>query len=277
MGVHGGVSRAAGAWLRAAVMALLVALPQGVLGTATAEGAQLAALAVLVVALFTLSEYGGRAPSLVEFRDAPPFNRLRAATAFASLLLICVMLRPMPPDATSGLLLQVLGERLGLWLDWPGSPVHLALIALGSETASVPGLRAALAVSYALSLGMVAVFGLVLIMGGWPRPAPFNIWINLPRFDPAAGGDVRGRLMREAHVNLVLGFLLPFLLPVTVILGDVGSRLPSSPAALAWMVAAWSLLPASFAMRGLAFLRLAHILAAQRARGDGTPGRLQPA
>jgi ABC-type microcin C transport system permease subunit YejE len=43
---------------------------------------------------------------------------------------------------------------------------------------------------------------------------PFNVWINLPTFDPNGGGDVVRRLVRDGRVNIILGFALPFVMPV---------------------------------------------------------------
>ena len=63
-------------------------------------------------------------------------------------------------------------------------------------------------------------------MLGWPaRLARFNVWVNLPTFDPTAGGDVVARLERDARFNIALGFLLPFLIPAVV----KAAPRPSSP------------------------------------------------
>ena len=55
---------------------------------------------------------------------------------------------------------------------------------------------------------MGAFLVLVRIMN-WPvRQGAFNVWVNLPLFDPTAGGDVIYRLQRDARINIALGFLL---------------------------------------------------------------------
>lgn len=46
-----------------------------------------------------------------------------------------------------------------------------------------------------------------------PQNGSFNVWTNLPTFDPTGGGDVVGRLNRDANLYVALGFLLPFLIP----------------------------------------------------------------
>ena len=80
--------------------------------------------------------------------------------------------------------------------------------------------------------------------------------------------DVVERLQGEANVNLSLGFLLPFVVPVVA--GFLSDRLENSafaqPTALAWLVTAWAFLPASLLMRGVALHRVAGMILAQRQR-----------
>ena len=60
----------------------------------------------------------------------------------------------------------------------------------------------------------LSIFVVLLKFYNWPsRSGAFNVWVNLPTFDPTAGGDVVDRLDRDARINIALGFLLPFLIP----------------------------------------------------------------
>ena len=262
------LSRAAGASVRAGLMASLVAMPQLVLGAAAPEGAQLVALFALLAAAFTFSEYASSAPSLVEFRDAPPYNRLRVAALFAMVLLAAVMLRGEDDRATLSLLVRALGDRLGAALDFPYSPVRLAVLALATEgqEAGARAVRAAAASALVAGLAMVAAFAVGVRLRGWAGRRDFNVWVNLPQFDPTAGGDVVERLLREAHVTLALGASLPFALPMAASLLGVGAL--AAPGALVWRVTIWAFLPASLVMRGLAVLRVAQLIAAARARAS---------
>jgi hypothetical protein len=94
----------------------------------------------------------------------------------------------------------------------------------------------------------------------------FNVWINLLTFDPTAGNDVVQRLQRDARLNIVLGFLLPFLTPAAVkAAGSLfGALSLENPQTLIWTVAAWAFLPASLFMRGIAMGRVAEMIAAKR-------------
>jgi hypothetical protein len=266
------VSRVAGASVRAGVMASLVAAPQLALGAAAPEGAQLVALFALLAAGFTFSEYASAAPSLVEFRDAAPYNRFKVVALFAMVLLAALMLRGDEDRATLSLLLRAIGDRLGAALDFPGSPVRLAVLALAPDAAEAAArsLRAAAASTLAVGVLAVAGFGVVVRLRGWLERQDFNVWVNLPQFDPTAGGDVVERLLREAHVNLALGITLPFFLPMVA--GLLGLGAVAGPATLVWMVAAWAFIPASLAMRALALIRVAQRIAAARARASEEDG-----
>jgi hypothetical protein len=134
--------------------------------------------------------------------------------------------------------------------------------------------------SYLMSLLMLATFWLTVRLGGWPaREGGFNIWVNMPTFDPMAGGDIVERLQRDAQFNLVLGFLLPFIIPAVVKLAsDTFDPVSlTDPHTLIWTMSAWAFLPASLLMRGIALLRVARMIAAQRARALGGDKGLQPA
>lgn len=262
-------SRAAAAALRAGFMALLVALPQLLLGHGTPGTRQLVALFALMAGLFTFSEYAARSPSLVEFRDARPYNRIRVGALMAAVLLASAMLMgPRQGSLLHGF--HVLAERWAEVLDLPFTPIRLLLATLPADVEPhlLVEVRALAAIAYVLSLLMVATFALAIRWRNWPGRGGFNVWVNLPQFDPTAGGDVVERLQRDAHVNLVLGIFLPLLAPLVANLLAVPFDGPElrEPAALVWMVLAWAFIPANLVMRGLALNRLAWLIAAHRAR-----------
>lgn len=263
-------SRAPGAFLRACLVALMVALPQLVLGQGAQNNPPLVMLFALMAAVFTFSEYAARSPSLVEFRDARPYNRLRFAAILAALLVASAMLRPDWSDAPLAGPVRWLGEVWGDLLDLPWSPVHVLLRTLppGADPRLVEAVFAAAAAAYGLSLLMMLAFAVVIRVRSWPARSDFNIWVNLPQFDPTSAGDVVERLQQNALVNVALGLLLPLIAPI---LADVlalpfeGAAL-GSPAALVWVVIGWAFIPASLAMRGLALHRLSQLIAVHRAR-----------
>lgn len=274
-------SRAWGAFLRASLVALVVALPQLLLGQGSGGAAQVVVLVALLAALYTFSEYAAEAPSVLEFRDARPYNRLRVGTLLAAVAVACAMLRPDWSHAAAAQPVRWLGETWARLLDLPWSPVHHLLSTLppGADARLAQALFAAAAAAYGLSLLMVLVFALVIRLQRWPGHSAFNVWVNLPQFDPTSGGDVVQRLHQNALVNVSLGFLLPLIVPIVADVLRVAFDGPAlrDPAALVWVVVAWAFIPASLAMRGLALHRLAQMIAAHRVRLQRASGLAQPA
>jgi len=282
MGGQAMFSRLTGAIFRALLMAALIATPYLLLPANETDASQIVAFLALVAAAFTLVEYNAAAPSLVEFRDARPFNRLRFLALFGIVFAFSTIQRGEIEATTLTRVMDALGARLGGLIDFPYSPVRLVVLMMpeNASQALVAEVRTAAGVSYVMSLLMLAVFWLTLRLGGWPaREGGFNIWVNMPTFDPMAGGDIVERLQRDAQFNLILGFLLPFIIPAVVKLAsDTFDPVSlADPHTLIWTMSAWAFLPASLLMRGLALHRVARMIAAQRARAMGAEKGLQPA
>ena len=72
--------------------------------------------------------------------------------------------------------------------------------------------------------------------------------------------------MRDARVNIALGFLLPFLTPAVVKIASTGFEplALTSPQTLIWTMTAWAFLPASLFMRGIAMGRVAEMIREKR-------------
>ncbi len=262
-------NRLPGAIVRALLVVVLVILPSAILTTTTSDTVMIVTLMAMCASFFTLVEYSTESPSIIEFRSAPPFNRVR----FVALLLTVVTLSICSNDqaniSTAARFFQAMGERLGSAMDFPFSPVRLLVMMMPNETSPdlIQQLRVAGGLSYMISLLSIAVFIVMLRLKRWPkRYGTFNVYVNLPRFDPTAGGDVVARLNRDSTVNLVLGVLLPFLMPafikIMVIFG--GSINLSDPQTLIWTVTAWAFLPASLVMRGVALSRVAQLIHKER-------------
>ncbi|WP_435702146.1 hypothetical protein [Yoonia sp.] len=253
------------------MVVFLIATPYALLPITSQDSAQIVALVAVFAALFTLVEYTARSPSLVEFRDAPPFNRVRFSALFATVLCLSVIFRGEEAPSEITAYFQQSGAQLGQTLDVPYSPVRLMVWMMpeGTDDSVLDRIRSAAGLSYLLSTFSVIWFIVLLRLSHWPpRNEAFNVWINLPTFDPTAGGDVVNRLRRDGIINILLGILLPFLVPLVVKLTDfVGTPLSlDSPQTLIWTVSAWAFLPASILMRGVALSRVAGMISAQRQR-----------
>lgn len=260
--------------VRACLIVLLVATPALMIPATNSDTAQVVILCALVAGALTCLEYAAVSPSFVEFRDAPPYNRIRYAALFVTVLALSGIARSSTDPSTFTRLLVYIGDSVALALDFPYSPVRLVVLMMppGADPALVDDVRTAAGLSYLVSILSLAWFALVIWLRNWPvRRAGFNLWVNLPTFDPTAGGDVARRLGRDAQINLILGFLLPFMIPAVVkLVGDlIDPAALHNPHVLIWMMAAWAFLPASLLMRGIALSRVTQLIVAQRRRAHG--------
>ncbi|WP_259274222.1 hypothetical protein [Sulfitobacter mediterraneus] len=260
-----------GAATRGLLVALLIATPALFLPGVAADSTQITALMALLAGFLTFVEYNSSFPSIVEFRDAPPFNRLRFIALFVTVVMITQVIKSHSEVTLLSGALFSLGTIIGNALDFPYSPVRLAVLML-PETASlqlVETIRAAAGLAYLVAAIALIVFVLLVRVLGWPtRHGAFNVWVNLPLFDPTAGGDVISRLQRDARINIALGFLLPFLIPAMVKLASyLIDPIPfENPQTLIWTVSAWAFLPASMIMRGIAMNKVAGMIEDKRRR-----------
>ncbi len=253
------------------LVVLLIATPSLLLPGVSPDGKQIVALVAIFGAALTIFEYASAYPGLVEFRDAPPFNRIRFVSLFTTVFLLSVIARDNYEPTVLTQFVQAVGALIGYAIDFPYSPVRLVVLMLPEGTAAdqIVLVRTAAGMAYLISLLTLAIFLIVLRVQGWPaRSGKFNVWINLPTFDPTAGKDVVTRLERDAAFNIVLGFLLPFLTPAAVKAAAslFGSVTLDNPQTLIWTVSAWAFLPASLFMRGIAMGRVAEMIAAKRRR-----------
>ncbi|MDP2085467.1 MAG: hypothetical protein Q8K20_09735 [Gemmobacter sp.] len=263
------VSRLTGALVRAVLIMVLVATPSLLLSGVGTDAKQMVALIALFMGALTLVEYAATYPSLIEFRHAPPFNRIRYLSLFLTVFVLALIARTEVEPSQFALLLKALGRVIGDWIDFPYSPVRLVVLTVSADLGQdhLEMVRSAAGISYLISIVMLAIFVLIIRAGHWPaRGTSFNVWLNLPTFDPTAGADVVHRLDRDARVNIALGFLLPFLMPAVVQAATSGIApiTLENPQVLIWTMAAWSFLPASLFMRGIAMGRVAEMIREQR-------------
>ena len=263
-------SRLTGAIVRMILVMVLVATPSVLLVDVSADSKQMVALVALFLGLLTFVEYNSAYPSLVEFRDAPPFNRVRFIMLFTTVFCLSAIARGRIVPSTLSEFIEAIGSLIGMAMDFPYSPVRLATLMVndGATPLQVAEIRTAAGMSYLISILSLSVFVVLLKVGGWPRRnRAFNVWVNLPTFDPSAGADVVDRLLRDARINIALGFLLPFLTPAVVKFSSTGFEplTLTSPQTLIWTMTAWAFLPASLFMRGIAMGRVAELIRVTRA------------
>ena len=215
------MAKLTGALVRGVLVMVLIATPSLMMPNVTGDNSEIVALVALFAGLLTFAEYASSYPCLIEFRDAPPFNRLRYLSLFATVFLLSIIVRgPGSAGEMSPVVdIRAIGNMLGEAIDLPYSPVRLVVLML-PENMSLDHMilvRTAAGLSYAISLLTLVLFVVAMRTLGWPsRMGSFNVWINLPTLDPTTGGDVVERLQKDARFNIALGFLLPFAIPAVV-------------------------------------------------------------
>ncbi|MEM6384660.1 MAG: hypothetical protein AAF718_00350 [Pseudomonadota bacterium] len=274
------IPRVLGALLRALLVIIMILTPSLLLpGTAT-DVMPVVTLIALFAAGLTFFEYASTYPGLVEFRDAPPFNRIRFGSLFIMVLLLTELVVGMQAPTPISRVVTAIGATVGDAIDFPYSPVRLVVLMLpeDADPRHIQLVRDSAGLTYIVSLLTLAIFIIYQRLRQWPtRNGGFNVWINLPTFDPTAGGDVVERLERDARFNIALGFLLPFLTPAVIqsatsLFGTVSL---DNPQTLIWTVAAWAFLPASLFMRGIAMGRIALLITEKRklaSQAEGNAG-----
>jgi len=270
-GIKAVISHLTSAIVRALLVLILVAMPSMLLPGVDSDSAQVVSLIGIFGAVLVFFEYSSTYPSIIEFRDAPPFNRVRYISLFLTVSLLTIIFRGQIEPTTLTRFVGATGSVIGQAIDYPFSPVRLVVLMLPEDT-SVKNLiliQATAGLSYLISLMTLAVFLMLMRIQGWPsRDKTFNVWVNLPTFDPSAGGDVVARLYRDGRLNIILGFVLPFLSPLAIKAASqvFNPIILDSPQTMVWTMAAWSFLPTSLFMRGIAMGRVASMIQEKRKR-----------
>ncbi|MCG6904827.1 MAG: hypothetical protein LJE68_19310 [Rhodobacter sp.] len=268
--------------MRAVLVVLLIATPALLLPGVSADVTQIVALVSIFAAALTIFEYASVYPGIVEFRNAPPFNRLRFIALFAMVFMISVVVRGENDPTSVNQWITSFGIGIGKAIDFPYSPVRQIVLLLpdGTNFSHVDRIRTAAGISYFVSMLTLAVFYFFVRVKNWPmNNGPFNVWINMPTFDPTAGGDVVQRLERDARFNIIVGFTLPFFIPAALKASEslFGQVTLDNPQSMVWIVSAWAFLPASLLMRGLAMGRIAELIERKRRSTARAAKALQPA
>lgn len=271
-----------GAVSRGLLVALVIAAPSLLLPARAGAGPEIVLLLAILAGLMVFVEYKTDYPSYVEFRDAPPFNRIRfIALAMMVLFTTLAARHYQDPDGLTAVFAG-LGVMVGNWMDFPYSPVRLVLLVLPPDATAqtVMLVRVAAGISYLVALVAIGAFLAAIRFAGWPTGSgAFNVWVNLPLFDPTRGGDVVSRLNRDGRINIVAGVLLPFLIPAVARLVAPITRpiALDDPQTLIWVISAWAFLPASMVMRGAALIRISDLIAAKRRRSHAGAEVMQAA
>lgn len=264
-------TRLVGALVRAIMIVVVILTPSLLIPGTGADNGTMMTLLALAFAVVVLFEYGAKFPGLIEFRDAPPFNRIRIIALFLTLFGLSVISVSDQDGSTMTVVVSALGFLVGSALDFPYSPLRLVVEHLpqGVDPVIAAQIQAMAGLAVLITLLSLFLFATLVRLEHWPnRSTAFNVWINLPTFDPTAGGDVVKRLNRDGRVNVIFGICAPFVIPAVLVMGanQLQVSVFGSPQTMVWSVTIWMFLPLSLIMRGQAMLRIARMIRARRAR-----------
>ncbi len=266
------LTRLAGALVRALLVIVVIAAPALLLPNVSDASLEISLIVAGVAAAFTLFEYASTHPGLIDFRFAPPYNRVRFV-AFATQIFVLVFLCRAFDNAnadTFSTSLVALSDQAIAVLDFPLSPVNMAaaMIGVGENSDFVLQLQRAAAVSFLVTFCSLVAFALILWFFRWPvGRRDFNLWINLPTFEPGYGRDVERRLYRDGITNLLAGVAFLYLLPVLLsrATGWFDPSVLNNYQPLVWGVTLWAFFSGSLVIRGAAILKVSYLV--KRSRG----------
>jgi hypothetical protein len=259
------IQRLIGALTRAVALVLIMAAPAFLLPEVSVASQEITLVVAGIAAAFTIFEYASTHPVLIDFRFAPPYNRMRFLIFGVQVFALVFLCRAHAgQDAFSGAYLASV-DQIVATVAFPLSPVSFgAGIVTGGASAAFDDLvlRAA-ALSFAVTIVPLVVFGLLLWVMGWPvKRRDFNLWVNLPTFEPVYGAEVPRRLSRDGRVNLIAGiaslYLLPFILAQIAGMYGLTAELNYQP--VVWGATVWAFVSGSLIIRGLAILKIAHLV-----------------
>ncbi len=258
--------RLLGAIFRAIWVVAIVTIPSLLLASASQGSLEFALIIGGIVGIFTIFEYGSENPGFVDFRYAPPYNRFRAFTLAIQITAITLVCRAVELNIQDAPILEW-AQSAAQSLDFAFSPVAVAVDLL-LENASFSDTSAFLliltaSVSFAVGFGLTFLFSSFLWLFNWPVDrANFNLWINLPMFQPSDGMAVPNRLKRDALVNIALSVVLIYALPYGLKYGSalLSTDILRSNQAIVWVTTLWVFIPSTLLARASAMWKIARII-----------------
>jgi hypothetical protein len=250
-----------GALLRSALVLLAIAIPSFFLPEMSQTTGDFTTVIALIFALLIFIEYAFSAPSFIEFRFTPPYNRIRFL-CFVVLLYSLSQIQSLAWNTSD--MTRVIGglSRVSyvIW-DFPFSPIHAVEFAITKE-ASICGPPIGPQASFAFTLSILgfAVFCISTFMFTRPlRDTDFNLWINLPTFSSSHMDNPIGRLRLLASMCILLAITLPFFLPVflNTVGSQIGIEIGDSNRLVMWFLVFWAWIPFALLMRATAFFGVA--------------------
>ncbi|KAB7614513.1 hypothetical protein F9L33_07685 [Amylibacter sp. SFDW26] len=214
-----------------------------------------------IVSIFVMYEYGFSSPSLIEFRFAAPYNRIRF------LLLSVLVLAPtflvgytLAGANMVGFLPTIADKGIAL-LDFTYSPFMVVAETLSGENESLQAAFAqAIAFNTIIMFACITSFCVAIYLNLWRfGGSGFNMWQNMPTYKSYETKTLQERLMNSAFASLLIACLIPLLGPTVaeVIFVNFAESGQLAPIISIWCIAFWSFFQGVFFMRAAALAKIA--------------------
>jgi len=255
---------------RAFLVLVFIAFPAFLLPESSRTGQEISLIIGGLFALFTMFEYASSHPGLIDFRFAPPYNRFRFLTFVVLVVALVFLCRAdAGADSFSADYLAITDQLVAIF-SVPLSPVVLAETLIGSDGSGLdPLVQRAAALSFTIALASILFFTLYVWVFRWPTERDgFNLWVNLPTFDPSVGQDIAWRLRRSGMMNIIVALALPYTMLSIASRGGgwFDPAALSNYQSLVWGFLFWAFVPVVLINRGSAMLKIAWLI--DRARTD---------
>lgn len=255
------IFRLTGATVRAVCVAIVVMLPAFLLPDTTQSGLEFTRILATIAAVFVIYEYGFASPSVIEFRFAAPYNRVRFLLLATLILTPAYLISSMLEGVALHGTFAAIAQNGPAFLDFAYSPVSIVANTLsGNDSDMREAVVQAIALNVVFSFSCALAFCGAIFSNLWRFGGDdFNMWTNMPTYKSYGLESLQDRLINSAFASFLVACLLPLFGPT---IADVAVVWLSSDGALApivvsWLIAIWTYLPAIYLMRAAALLKIA--------------------
>lgn len=255
------IYRLTGATVRAVIVAILVMLPSFLLSETSHSSLEFTRILATIAAVIVIYEYGFPTPSVIEFRFAAPYNRVRFMLILGLILAPAYLISNMLNDqAANGLLTATASNGFAL-MDFSYSPVAIVADTLaGSDLVLRNVIGQAIALNVIICLSFTLAFCASVFANLWRFGGDnFNMWLNMPTYKSYDTSSLQNRLVNSSFSSLLIACLIPFFGPTiaTVVLAWFSHSGSLAPITIIWVIALWTYLPAMYLMRAVALAKIA--------------------
>ncbi len=255
------IYRLTGATVRAVFVAILVMLPAFLLAGTTQSALEFTRILATIAAVFVIYEYGFSSPSVIEFRFAAPYNRVRF------LLLLALVLTPtylisnqIDGHAQNGLITDIASNGFAL-MDFAYSPVAIVANTLAGDNHALREIIGqAIMLNTIICLSFTLAFCISVFLKFWHFGGDdFNMWLNMPTYKSYDIQSLQSRLINSSFSSLLIACLIPLFGPTVadIILSKASQGNAITPITITWIITLWTYLPAMFLMRAVALAKIA--------------------